>query len=73
MAQSLLERVTEDRYSRKKLALLMGVSTQSVWRWMRAGRIAYDLKEGHRFFFSEAEVLRFLREDYLALEPKAGA
>lgn len=74
MAEDLITRARRRRrYSRVDLAELLGRSLSSVDRYLRDARVAYDLFEGGRKFFSTSEVVRFLREDYLAPEAPEAA
>lgn len=56
--------------SRTDLAELVGRAPSTIDKWRAAERISYSRWEGRLCFFSRADVVRFLRDDYLA--PKAG-
>lgn len=55
-----------DRYTRTELAGLLGKSMTTLDRWIQRERIAYDLFEGPRKWFSKDCVVAFLTGDYLA-------
>ena len=54
-----------DRYTLFELEGLLDRSKASVWRYRVDERIRCDLFEGGSKWVSRAEVLRFLREDFL--------
>lgn len=55
-----------DRFTRTELATLCQRAASTVDQWRMSKRIAYDVFEGRRRWFSSTAVVHFLLSDFLA-------